>query len=486
MRREREKFVKSRKIKKGKNPSVIFRGGDNLFYEKQGLVTRSLQEELPFEIPENWAWARLSSIVNFVIGKTPPRKDADYWRDGNYNWVSIADMVSDGVTWSTKEFINDYAAKKIFSGKISRIGTLLMSFKLTIGKVSILGIDAFHNEAIISITPYWNPENVLRDFLFKFLPIIVQNGDTKAAIKGTTLNSESISNLLIPIPPLAEQRRIVAQLETILPHVEAYGEKETELTQLNATFPEALKKSILQEAIQGRLVPQDPNEEPASVLLERIRKEKARLVKQGKIKKDKKESIIVRRDNSHYEKIGLVETCIDEELPFEIPENWAWARLGSVGDWSSGSTPSRSNKEYYNGTIPWLKTGDLNDGYIDKTSEKITDLAFQECSLRLNPIGSVLIAMYGATIGKLGILEIEATTNQACCSCYPLLLYNKYLFFFLLAWKTRFIKKAEGGAQPNISKEKIIATLIPLPPLAEQRRIVAQLETALASLKSLE
>nr|MDE5770125.1 restriction endonuclease subunit S [Ruminococcus sp.] len=194
-------------------------------------------------------------------------------------------------------------------------------------------------------------------------------------------------------------------------------------------------------------------------LLERIKAEKQELIRQGKIKKDKCKDIIKK-----------------EEVPFEIPDSWEWCRLGFIGDWGSGATPSRTNKEYYNGDIPWLKTGDLNNGMIVDIPEKITELALEKTSIRLNPIGSVLIAMYGATIGKLGILTIPATTNQACCACLPIIIDNKYLFYFLMANKDNFTKRAEGGAQPNISKEKIISTLFPVPPLAEQKRIVEKIE----------
>ena len=184
--------------------------------------------------------------------------------------------------------------------------------------------------------------------------------------------------------------------------------------------------------------------------------------------------------NLHYEKIGKETRCIEDEISFEIPQSWSWVRLGEIGIWSSGSTPSRSIKEYYNGDIPWLKTGDLNDGHIENTSEFITNMAFQESSLKLNPVGSVLIAMYGATIGKLGILKIQATTNQACCACEVFNgVLNKYIFYFLMFYKKFFISISEGGAQPNISKEKIVTTLLPLPPLSEQKRIVDKLEEIL-------
>ena len=240
-----------------------------------------------------------------------------------------------------------------------------------------------------------------------------------------------------------------------------------------------LKNSILQWAIQGKLVPQDPNDEPASVLLDKIRQEKERLIKEKKIKRDKNASIIYRgEDNSYYEKIlatGEVK-CIDEEVPFEIPQGWEWCRMGSIGDWGAGATPAKSNPDYYGGSILWLRTGELNNGIVYDSEIKVTKKALQECSLRMNRIGDVLIAMYGATIGKVAIVGKKLTTNQACCACTPFGIYNYFLFFFLMGSQIDFIKKGEGGAQPNISREKLVSHLMPIPPLTEQYRIVEKIQ----------
>lgn len=225
-----------------------------------------------------------------------------------------------------------------------------------------------------------------------------------------------------------------------------------------------LRQKILDLAIHGKLVPQDPNDEPASVLLERIKEEKERLIKEGKIKRTKKSAKY--SDTSHY-----------ENVPFEVPDNWVWTTLGYIGVWQAGGTPSRSNKSYYGGNIPWLKTGDLNDGLITNIPESITEEAVANSSAKINPIGSILIAMYGATIGKLGILTFPAATNQACCACVEYFAISQYyLFYFLLSHRDIFIAKGGGGAQPNISKEIIVNTAIPLPPLAEQERIVTEIE----------
>lgn len=227
--------------------------------------------------------------------------------------------------------------------------------------------------------------------------------------------------------------------------------------------PQELKASILQLAIQGKLVSQDANEGYGCTEIDKMQRQKKQLQNAKEIKNEK-----------------ALPAVSDDEKPYDVPESWGWTRVGNVGSWSAGATPSRTNSEYYGGNIPWLKTGDLNDDFISEVPEYISEIALHKTSVRLNPAGSVLMAMYGATIGKLGILDIPMTTNQACCACIPYDgLYNKYLFYFLMGNRTNFNKMGEGGAQPNISKEKIVNYPIAIPPLAEQKRIVAKIEELL-------
>ncbi|EHK0047046.1 restriction endonuclease subunit S [Vibrio parahaemolyticus] len=231
-----------------------------------------------------------------------------------------------------------------------------------------------------------------------------------------------------------------------------------------------LRELILELAVRGKLVPQDPNDEPASVLLERIAQEKAQLVKEKKLKKPKK-----------------LPNISDEEKPFDLPNGWSWIRLNEYGEWGSGSTPKRSNSGYYDGGIPWFKSGELKADYISESEETITELALSETSVRYNNVGDVLVAMYGATIGKTAILSVRATTNQAVCACTPFTgLSNTYLLTLLKAYKARLIGMGAGGAQPNISREKIINTVIALPPKQEQHRIVAKVDELMALCDQLE
>ena len=213
---EKQKLVKEGKLKKSAlNDTIIFRGDDNKYYEQIGENCNDITDEIPFDLPYNWCWCRFSNIVSMTIGKTPARGEQTYWINGKYNWVSISDMVDGGLISTTKGKVSDLAVKEVFSAPISEKGSLLMSFKLSIGKTSILDIDAYHNEAIITIRPVIDKEHAMRNYLFKVLPLIANLGESKDAIKGKTLNSKSLSNLLIPLPPLQEQQRIIEQMNRL-------------------------------------------------------------------------------------------------------------------------------------------------------------------------------------------------------------------------------------------------------------------------------
>jgi type I restriction enzyme S subunit len=232
-----------------------------------------------------------------------------------------------------------------------------------------------------------------------------------------------------------------------------------------------LRQFVLDLAVRGKLVEQNPDDEPASELLKRIEREKDRLVEEGLIKK---------RDSRRY--------LSNEEVRFGIPPNWTWTRLGEVGDWGSGSTPPRGNHEFFGGNITWLKSGELNDNEaLTGSEEKVTDAAIAKCSFRKNKPGDVLFAMYGATIGKVAILAEAAVTNQAVVGCTPFSgVLNKYLFKFLISQRAQFHLASEGGAQPNVSKEKMVRCPFPLPPLAEQHRIVAKVDELMGLCDRLE
>ena len=391
---------------------------------------------MPFDVPEGWVWTTLGEVGTWQSGGTPSRSNKTYY-GGNIPWLKTGEL-NDGLISYIPESITEEAVANS-SAKINPTGSVLIAmYGATIGKLGILTFPATTNQACCACIEF---NAIIQLYLFYFL--LSQRNEFIAKGGGgaqPNISKEIIVNTFIPLPPLSEQQRIVMEIEKWFALIDQVEHGKSDLQ----TVIKQAKSKILDLAIHGKLVQQNPNDEPAIELLKRMNPD------------------FTPCDNGHY-----------PQLPFEAPQNWSWTTLGKIGKWQSGSTPNRLNKDYYNGNIPWLKTGDLNNGYITHIPESITEKALNETSLKLNPTGSVLIAMYGATIGKIGILTFPATTNQACCACEVFNGIDKeFLFLFLLSHREEFIKMGGGGAQPNISKEKIINTYIPLPPFAEQKRIV--------------
>ena len=454
------------------------------YYEKflaTGEV-KCIDEEIPFEIPQGWEWTRIGNIFNHTSGKQQSGSNKNggtpqkFITTSNLYWgYFILDNVK-VMNFTEEEIKTSYATK----------GDLLVcEGGAGYGRSAIWNYD--YDICLQNHVHRLRPcVNGICEYVYHFIYLLKESNNLASV--GTAmpgLSANRLKGLLLPFPPLPEQKRIVAKLEELLPLIKKYSEVQDCLEELNISINDKLKKSILQEAIQGKLVPQIADEGTAQELLEQIRQEKLQLVKDGKLKKSAlTDSIIFKGDdNKYYEQVNKKCLDITEQIPFEIPENWVWVRMGQIGNWGAGSTPQRGDANYYNGKILWLKTGELNNGIVYDTEEKVTQKAFQDCSLRMNKIGDVLIAMYGATIGKLAIVGKELTTNQACCGCTPYLIYNWYLFYFLMASRDSFIKKGEGGAQPNISRVKLVEHLIPLPPLKEQYRIVTQIEKLFEQLR---
>ena len=401
---------------------------------------------VPFEIPDNWVWTTLGEIGIWQAGGTPSRANKSYY-EGNIPWLKTGDL-NDGLITNIPESISEDAVANS-SAKINPTGSVLIAmYGATIGKLGILTFPATTNQACCACIKYFA---VTQLYLFYFLlsqrTTFIAKGGGGAQ---PNISKEIIINTAIPLPPLVEQQRIVTEIEKWFALIDDIEHGKTDLQK---TIKQT-KIKILDLAIHGKLVPQDPNDEPAIELLKRINLD------------------FTPCDNGHSEK---------------LPQGWCSTDLGSIGIWQSGGTPSRSNKSYYCGNIPWLKTGDLNDGLIADIPESITEEAVANSSAKINPAGSVLIAMYGATIGKLGILTFPATTNQACCACIEFNAVTQlYLFYFLLSQRSEFVAKGGGGAQPNISKEIIVNTVIPLPPIAEQQRIVQKIEELFSVLDNIQ
>ncbi len=583
----------SKKAKSSKVPiSRIYRENGSWFEESkdtQGLPAgrRDITEEIPFDIPESWVWCRLKDYLDVRDGT----HDSPKYYPSGIPFVTSKNLVDGKIDFTDVKYISQEDHENFSTRSKVEDNDILFAMIGSIGNPVLVKKDReFSVKNVALFKPYIQETDM--NYMLMYFQYVQQ--ELKKIAAGGVQSFVSLSvlrNWIFPLPPLAEQKRIVKKLEQILPLVEEYDSAQQQLDKLNKELPESLKKSILQQAIQGKLVPpacrlagrtqnlpgfekgkwytyviecedgsfykghtsnlsnrfkehcagkgadwtashkpkqvyyyevhygeeeaisrekylksgagrewfqkevvnSPENWEPAQELLERISAERViaslPVGRQGVAKQSKKSSAKVQnsriyRDGSSWfeeskdtQGLPAGRRDITEEIPFDIPENWVWTRMGNIGSWGAGATPAKGNPEFYNnGVIPWLVTGELNNSIVTDTKVKVSQKALEKCSLRLCKPGDILIAMYGATIGKLAIAGIELTTNQACCACTLHYDFNKYLFYFLMASKTDLTKRGEGGAQPNISKEKLVNYLIPLPPLAEQKRIVAKLE----------
>ena len=440
-----------------------------------------IADEVPFEIPESWEWVRLGSIGDWGSGATPSRSIPEYY-GGDIPWLKTGDL-NDGYIECIPENISRLALEKT-SVRLNPTGSVLIAmYGATIGKVGILTFPATTNQACCACLPI----EIYNEYLFYFLMSqkvsFVKRGEGGAQ---PNISKEKIIATLMPLPPLAEQYRIVAKIKGVLPFVEQYGEACSAANSLNAAFPDLLKKSILQEAVQGKLVPQDSSDEPASVLLERIRAEKQRLIAEGKIKKDKHESVIFRRDNSHYEKRGSEEVCIDDEIPFDIPENWCWARMGTCLDVRDGT---HDTPKYVPAGIPLVTSKNLCNGKIDFSTAKLISeedhLAISQRS-KVDD-GDIMYAMIGS-IGNPVLYKGNAEfsiKNMALFKKIPHGLDMEYVYWFLYLSQDTMKKFASGGVQSFVSLGYLRNYWIPVPPIQEQHRIVTAIKQLLPKLSAL-
>ena len=449
---EREKLVKEGKLKKPRK------------------VQSTEDEDFKFDIPNPWSWCRLGNIIYHLTDgahKTPKYIDT---KDG-VPFLSVKDISSGKIDLTNTKFISQETHEVLSKRCNPQKGDILLTKVGTTGIPVIVDTD-IKFDLFVSVALLKFDDKLIDAKYFKYLlesPLVQdQVRENTKGVGNKNWVLRDINNTLIVLPPLEEQKRIVAKIEKLMPLVDEYAESYNRLQKIDNEFEDKLKQSVLQYAMEGKLVKQNPSDEPASELIKKIENEKAELVKEGKIKKSKKLPAIT-----------------DDEKPFDIPDSWEWVRLGNIGDWGAGATPSRQHPEYYGGDVLWLKTGDLNDGVIQDTSEKITEAGVANSSVKVNQPGNILIAMYGATIGKLGIVGKTLVTNQACCGCTPFKgIYNLYLFYYLLSARNRLIELGSGGAQPNISKTKIENFIFPLPPLEEQKRIVTKIEKIMNSINN--
>ena len=481
IRAEKERLIKEKKIKREKNPSVIFKGADNTPYEKIGDEVRSLADEVPFDIPDSWEWVRLGSIV-YNRGQITPSTDFCYIDIGSIDNKNQKLNPTDTVIAPDKA--PSRARKLVDKGDVlySTVRPYLHNMCIVDRDFSCIPI-ASTGFAVLTCHA-----ELCNKFLFYYMmspdfDAYANNTDNAKGVAYPAINDDRLYKALIPIPPLGEQFRIVSAIESVDASIRDYGVKEEALRALNGSFPESLKKSILQEAVQGKLVPQDPSDEPAEALLERIRVEKQRLIKEGKIKKDKHESVIFRRDNSHYEKLDGVECCIDDELPFEIPESWAWVRWGSIAESIQYGYNAPAKQE---GRIRMVRISDIHENTVAWSSVPFCDIEDSDIPTYLLQPNDILFARTGGTVGKSFLVsEVPCESIYAgylIRTRYSSLLCPQYLKFFMespLYWQ-QLKSGTTATAQPNCNGQTLAKMLLPLPPANEQLRIVENLVRAFA------
>ncbi len=495
IRAEKEQLIKQGKIKKEKNPSVIFRGADNIPYEKIGDEMISLEAEIPFEIPESWEWMRLIDACEYIQrGKSPkysPIKKYPVIAQKCNQWSGFS---IDKAQFIEPESIVTYGPERILQDRdllwnSTGLGTLgrVAIFKIGLNPYELAVADS-HVTVIRPLKDFVLPEYLYYYFASPCVQNVIED-KADGSTKQKELATATIKAYLVPLPPLEEQRRILRKIAEVLPALSEYDAVEQRNSRLNAEFPDRLKKSILQEAVQGKLVPQDSEDEPASILLERIRAEKEALIKTGKIKRDKHESIIFRRDNSHYEKRGSIEVCIDDEIPFDIPDNWQWCRLSSFGVFSSGKTPSMSNPAFWGGTIPWVSSKDMKRSVIFDSEMHITELAAK--TMQMYPAGTLLLVARSGILRRLlplCVLGVDSTINQdiKAFTLYDLSM-SEWLYYAIKAFEPYILKELVKSVTTveSLKFDEFTSMLIPVPPAEEQIRIIAAIKDAIGLLIAL-
>ena len=440
-----------------------------------------IDEEIPFEIPSGWEWCRLGNLVDFSKNKS----------------VKACNIVPNAWLLDLEDIEKD-SGKLLQKKRMVTITSISDKHKFEKGNVLYSKLRPYLNKVIIADEEgYCTSEIVCFDFgmiyskyaqLFLMSPFFVEYAMSDAyGVKMPRLGSKQGNNGLIPIPPIEEQRRIVNFISSLDPFIEKFSKAHASLDKINKQLKETLRKSTLQEAIRGNLVSQNYENEPASVLLQRIKEEKQRLVKEGKLKKkDVVDSVIYKGDdNKYYEQIGRDTIEISNEILFDLPCSWQWVRFGQIVRMSIGKTPARGEVSYWSkATIPWVSISDMtNSEHINKTKEKIS-VAASSVMGEISPVGSLLMS-FKLTVGRTSILNIDAYHNEAIISIYPFI-DDKYALrdylFYTLPFLSNMGDSKDAIKGKTLNSKSLKSLLIPLPPLREQRCIINRLEELYAHL----
>lgn len=471
IRAEKARLVKEKKIKKDKNESIIYRGDDNSYYEKflaTGEV-KCIDDEIPFEIPKGWEWCRLKHMCSMQAGKNISASEI-------YDKKSVLHPYRCVGGNGLRGFTNTFNAEGHFA-IIGRQGALCGCLNIESGKF-------YATEHAVVVNGFGIIPSL---FIYYFFTALNLNQYATATAQ-PGLAVSNIVEVFIPLPPLPEQLRIVSKIEKLLPLVKTYEQAQNGLNELNASLNEQLRKSILQEAIQGKLVPQCSDEGTAQELLEQIKLEKQKLIKEGKLKKSAlTDSVIFKGDdNKYYEQVGNENIDITEEIPFDLPENWTWVRFGQYVRMSIGKTPPRGETKYWaNGKYPWVSISDMSDyGLVTTTKESVSEYA-KSLFGEISPVGT-LIMSFKLTVGRTSLLNTSAYHNEAIISIYPFVDKNyqaRNFLFHILPIISNLGDTKDAIKGKTLNSKSLNNLLLPLPPLNEQGRIVAMIELLFDKLK---
>ena len=490
IRQEKARLVKEGKIKKDKNESIIYRGDDNSHYEKlaNGEV-RCIDSELPFEVPSNWSWERWGNLAfSIMYGYNAPAIEK-----GDIRMVRISDIQNNQVNWGSVPFCK-IKATDIEAYILKPNDILFARTGGTVGKsyiVKNVPHPAIYAGYLIR-TRY--SQQLCPQFLKYFMESPLYWDELKEGTTATAqpnCNGKKLASMLLPVPPVQEQYRIVSKLEELLLHIDKYDVAQNQLDRLNDELNGLLKKSILQEAIQGKLVPQCDTDEPASKLLERIGDEKRKLVKEGKLKaKDIVDSVIFKgEDNKYYEKSGDKLTCIDDEVAFDVPNGWELTRIGHIALIYTGNSISETEKKLRYTNVKGREYVGTKDVGFDCAVQYENGVAIPEQyqdNFKIAPANSVLMCIEGGSAGrKIAIIDRDICFGNKLCCFSPFFDISKYLFYYMQTpIFFEMFNNGKAGIIGGVSVNTIKNLIVPLPPLQEMQRIVVKIEQALKALRS--
>ena len=484
IRQEKERLIKEKKIKRDKNASIIYRGEDNSYYEKV-LATgevKCVDEEIPFEIPQGWEWCRVNDLMKNITDGThrsPTNTD-----NGEYMYITAKNIKEDGISLANISFVSKDVHDQIYSRCNPEYGDLLyIKDGATTGIVTINNIKKPFS--LLSSVALLKPTSKINaNYILYFLRTPLNVESVRNSMKGcaiTRITLRQIEKWLVPVPPLEEQQRIVDLINELLPYLDKYSTLQMNLDLLNVNINDKLKKSILQEAIQGKLVSQKAEEGTAQKLLEQIKEEKLKLVKEGKLKKSAlNDSIIFKGDdNKYWEKKGTICECIDEDIPFDIPKSWAWARLETI--LNTGSARRVHAKDWRQAGIPFYRAREIgklaDDGFVD--NELYIDLSlYEDFSSSGVPLPNDLMITAVGTLGKVYIVKesdkFYYKDGSVLCLANKYGLCAEYLKMVIESpfFKGQYKQESQGTTVATLTMVRLQKYFFPIPPLQEQYRIV--------------